>query len=376
MDNLTQLKLLVRMNERLGIETDQQTFDKIAAEEARIAAEQQKQQTIQEERKSAFKSIFADLSTQLGQLMVEEKKKTEEEQALLDRFANVLSRVDDIKTQVAAAQQQTIEQFVEDIIDTMPEEVIVEAKEVPEETIKEEVVELKKPKTFVEAAVEHVSETTQPPSMFVQPNPPTIGRDIQDIQRKLKLIEGWVSKISMTGPGGGAVWLRDLEDVAHYPVKNAIHGQALVYNAITKKWEPHYIITTGDSPPAYPNDGDVWYNTTDAHTYIWLVENDVGQWVDIIGGSTNIVTSTVTTSTYTVGPVDNYIGVNYAGPVTITLPAVAALGRVIIIKDESGHCSFNHITLAGNIDNDAGGAILRVDNGAIQMVYRAGWRIV
>ena len=256
-------------------------------------------------------------------------------------------------------------------------EVPVEIEEIPtpvQETIDEP--PKKKKKTLVEAAVDKVKESATAPSMFVQPDPPLVDKDLRAIQQKLKLLEGWVSKISMTGPGGGAVRLYDLEDVAHYPTKNALNGHALVYNGTTKKWEPHYLITTGDSAPAYPNDGDVWYNTTDAHTYIWLVENDVGQWVDIIGGSTNIITSTVTTATYTVGPVDNYIGVNFAGPVTITLPAVAASGRVLIIKDESGSCSQYNITLLGNIDNDSGGAVLQVNNGSLQLVYRAGWRIV
>jgi hypothetical protein len=51
-------------------------------------------------------------------------------------------------------------------------------------------------------------------------------------------------------------------------------------------------------------------------------------------------------------------------------------GRKLIIKDESGHCSTNPITVSGTVDNDAGGFILQMDNGAIQMIYRNGWRII
>lgn len=99
------------------------------------------------------------------------------------------------------------------------------------------------------------------------------------------------------------------------------------------------------------------------------------------GGAGDVVnldhpTTLVTTPTYTVGRKDYYVGVDYAGAVTLTLPSVAKDGRYIIIKDESGHCSVYPITVQGNVDNDPAGFILAVNNGAIQMIYRNGWRIV
>jgi hypothetical protein len=88
-------------------------------------------------------------------------------------------------------------------------------------------------------------------------------------------------------------------------------------------------------------------------------------------------TTLVTDPTYVVRRKDYYIGVNYAGPVTITMPTFDVVsGRKLIIKDESGHCSSNPITVSGTVDNDAGGFILQMDNGAIQMIYRNGWRII
>ncbi|NBU72186.1 MAG: hypothetical protein EBS53_12210, partial [Bacteroidetes bacterium] len=89
----------------------------------------------------------------------------------------------------------------------------------------------------------------------------------------------------------------------------------------------------------------------------------------------NNSTTLVTTVSYTALSTDHYIGVNRNGPVTITLPAFAD-GTELIVKDESGHCSVNNITLVGNIDNDAGGAVLAIDNGALHLLYRSGWRIV
>ena len=88
-------------------------------------------------------------------------------------------------------------------------------------------------------------------------------------------------------------------------------------------------------------------------------------------------TTAVTSSTYNVRRKDYYVGVNYAGAVTITMPTFDVVqGRMIIIKDESGHASTNPITVQGTIDNDAGGFVLQMDNGGVQMIYRNGWRII
>jgi len=87
-------------------------------------------------------------------------------------------------------------------------------------------------------------------------------------------------------------------------------------------------------------------------------------------------TKLITTPTYNISTKDYYLGVNYAGPVTITLPTIVNNGRMYIIKDESGICSTNPITVIGNVDNDPGGFILAQDNGGIQLIYRNGWRIV
>jgi hypothetical protein len=80
--------------------------------------------------------------------------------------------------------------------------------------------------------------------------------------------------------------------------------------------------------------------------------------------------------TYSITTKDFYLGVNYAGNVTITMPSIANNGRMYVIKDESGNCSSNPITVLGNVDNDPGGFILQQNNGGIQMIYRDGWRIV
>lgn len=87
-------------------------------------------------------------------------------------------------------------------------------------------------------------------------------------------------------------------------------------------------------------------------------------------------TSYVTSNTYVVQDEDYYIGVNTPEYTTIILPLFPDSGRTLIIKDESGFAQLNPIKLDGNIDNDPGGAEIRINNGAVQLIYRNGWRII
>jgi hypothetical protein len=168
---------------------------------------------------------------------------------------------------------------------------------------------------------------------FQQPNPDLVAKDIEAIRQKMKFLEQAIGRIAATGPGGGEVNLRWLDDVARETI---IDGRWLKYDGSRKKFVFDEI-----------NPYEVVYNTTQ-----------------------------VTTPTYTVDDNDFYIGVNYAGPVTITLPTSANSGRMLIIKDEDGDAETNPITVLGTVDNDAGGFIIQINNGAIQMIYRNGWRIV
>lgn len=88
-------------------------------------------------------------------------------------------------------------------------------------------------------------------------------------------------------------------------------------------------------------------------------------------------TTLVTSNSYVLQEEDYYIGVNYPGPVTIIIPSDPSSGREIVVKDESGNCETHNITISGPIDNDANGAILAVNNGALHMLFRGNyWRII
>jgi hypothetical protein len=215
------------------------------------------------------------------------------------------------------AKQSTIIPIVEEIIP----EIITE--ELPVESPKNDLLEPTQYNKLFKTKVD----------LFNQPNVPKVSPEMKAITDKLQYMENWISKISAAGPGGGEVNLRWLDDIDRPSIYD---GRYLRYNDTSRKFEfaevnPHDIVFT---------------------------------------------THLVTTPAYSINNDDYYVGVNYAGPVTITLPVTPSSGRMIIIKDESGHASINPIAVIGTVDNDTGGFILQLDNGGIQMIYRNGWRIV
>ncbi len=90
----------------------------------------------------------------------------------------------------------------------------------------------------------------------------------------------------------------------------------------------------------------------------------------------------ITSNSYTVTPQDYYIGVNYPGAVTITLPTPRKNGKIYIVKDELGEASKGtnrYITiLPSGLDkiDSQDKAILAYDYGSLTFIYRNGWRIV
>ena len=91
---------------------------------------------------------------------------------------------------------------------------------------------------------------------------------------------------------------------------------------------------------------------------------DIDYPVRSVSGNTNI------------GRKDYYVGVNSNDKTYITLPSTSKQGRVITIKDESGHCSLAPIVIQGTIDNDPYGVELRVNNGSLTLIYNNGWRLI
>lgn len=106
------------------------------------------------------------------------------------------------------------------------------------------------------------------------------------------------------------------------------------------------------------------------------------------GGETNLAFMTlpvksVTSSFYTATPRDYYIGINYAGAVTIALPKADREGRVYIVKDELGEASRGmnrYITIISQNNDLIDGqnkAVLAFDFGSLTFIWKSNaWRIV
>jgi len=142
--------------------------------------------------------------------------------------------------------------------------------------------------------------------------------------------------------------------------------------------------------PSGVTQGDRWMDSDNGIEYVYIYDGNTNQWVQPTntGGSSTttisvLTTTSVTGATYAALPTDYYIGVSYAGPVTVTLPTNPETGREIVVKDESGNAGNGvnrQITVVGattshKIDNQSS-AIINLDNAGLHFIYRSGWRII
>ena len=277
-----------------------------------------------EEVKQNIKSDLGSLFGQLSEAKVNDpvnKKIETVKQNVKSDLGSLFAQLSEIATKVEPLEGRFDEVIIE--VAEQIEEVAQIVEEVPVPEIKPA------SQQYSPAEIEKIHTGKS----FQQPNPDLVAPQMDDIRKKLKFMEQAIGRIAAAGPGSGEVNLRWLDDVYRPSISD---GRYLRYNDTLKKFEF-----------AEVNPHDIVYTTF-----------------------------LITTPTYTVSNEDYYMGVNYAGPVTITLPVTPSSGRMIIIKDESGHASTNPITVLGTVDNDTGGFIIQLDNGAIQMIYRNGWRIV
>lgn len=237
----------------------------------------------------------------------------EAEQKILDSFSNLLENITKEDVTTESEPVETIEQ--------------------PQLEIVEHVIEEPK-KELTEVSLGLIGGNTS--TKTSDPLTPLDQKFVtfDDLQKHYKTYIARIQQQMSTLGGGGEVNLRYLDDVDRSTIFDM---RFLRYNATSKKFEF-----------AEVNPHDIVYTT-----------------------------HLVTTPSYAMDSDDYYVGVNYAGPCTITLPTtLVSSGRSIVIKDESGNAETNPITVVGTVDNDAGGFIIQINNGAIQMIYRDGWRII
>jgi hypothetical protein len=164
---------------------------------------------------------------------------------------------------------------------------------------------------------------------------------LDDLQNHYRLFLNRIQQQLSTLGGGGETRLEFLDDVDRDSAK--VNNKFLKYNSSTGKWEG---------------------------------SNAGG------GGPVSYATTYVTSSSYTITENDYYIGVNYAGAVTITLPGGIDDGVTYIVKDELGEASKGtnrYITVlpsGSDLIDSRDRAILAYDYGSLTFVYRNGWRVV
>jgi hypothetical protein len=268
-----------------------------------------------------LEQISEELKTEIENNKVLQFKKSlaktskETKQKILESEVNIFSSFESVEI----IKNETVEPLIEEVV--FP----VEKQTEPKQDFISSVVN-----SITKEETNKIKEHTD---LFNQPNVKLVDTTVKSLQDKLKFLEDWVSKISMAGPGGGEVNFRYLDDVNSGSIGE---NKYLTYNQDNRKFYFDYIT-----------------NNT-------IVNN----------------TTFVTSNTYSLVSTDYYVGVNSPEATTIFLQTTAQEGKIIVIKDESGNCSTNPISVVGNVDNDIGGFILKIDNGAVQMVYRNGWRII
>ena len=317
----------------------------------------------------------------VGKKIKEAKEHVKED--LSGLFAQLVSLKEDLEKQLVIAEAKQEDMIVEDMLtEEIPAQPVIHTPEVRAKQVNADIDKYLTDKSFQ------------------QPNPDLVTKNIDDIRNKIKFLEQAIGRVAAAGPGGGEVNLRYLDDVDRSTIND---GWYLRYSATKKKFEFAEVISTGGNGATGPagatgpggstgiqgQTGATGIQGNDGATGVQGASGSTGptgaQGASGTNGATGaqgasgvytINTVLVTTATYTVQQTDYYVGINYAGNVTITLPSSPSSGRMLIIKDESGNASTNPITVLGTVDNDTGGFIIQVDNGGIQLIYRSGWRIV
>ena len=277
-------------------------------------------------------------------LIAEEKKKQDDEFKSLvgdlgiDFVVEEVSSLKKKEKEKKKKEEKTLAAFENWLYsDEVKKQPIKEVQEIVDNVIEEQ----KEEPTLIEKSLGLLAE---PSNIKVQKDPLTpLDQNfatLEDLQNHYKLFINRIQQQLSTLGGGGETRLEFLDDVNRDSVKS--DHKFLRYDTPSEKWIGAY---AGSAP------------------FI-------------------ISTTYVTSSSYTITENDYYIGVNYAGAVTITLPTGVVEGTTYIVKDELGEASKGtnrYITILPSGSDKIDGrnrAILAYNFGSLTFVYRNGWRVV
>lgn len=286
-----------------------------------------------------------DLSEFFSAVSVGKKKRKKEidevvGNAVNDFFSTISEGKKKIKEERTSIAGDSFEKlFWQELVKPeIKEEVIEESQELEPEVIVQREENLEVEQEVVSEGLLNIppEEKTKDPLTPLNQNFVTL----EELNKHYKLFLNRIQQQLSTLGGGGETRLEFLDDVNRNSVKQ--DHKFLRYDAPSKKWIGAY---AGEAP---------FISST---TY-------------------------VTTSSYTITENDYYIGVNYAGAVTVTLPTGVIEGTTYIVKDELGQASKGtnrYITIlpsGSDLIDGRDRAILAFDYGSLTFVYRNGWRVV
>jgi len=95
--------------------------------------------------------------------------------------------------------------------------------------------------------------------------------------------------VEIGGTEGTQGILPSLGEAPDVDVTGLSDGDTLVYDSSSSKWIPGEAggkFTVSDTAPAGAENGDTWFKSDDGKTYIYYVDEDGGQWVEIASNTT------------------------------------------------------------------------------------------
>jgi len=192
-------------------------------------------QNVQENLNVDLSSLFSELSETKKNDPIQKRVKKVKKDVKTD-LTSLFEQLSGLNKELTALEELKEESFVQDKpVESIEEpKVITEVSPIPAEPI------IKSPEERIKDTQDDVKKYLKDKS-FQQPTPEVVDRNIDDIRKKIRFLEQSISRIAATGPGGGEVNLKYLDDIDRASIAD---GKYLKYNNTTGKFEFDQISAT------------------------------------------------------------------------------------------------------------------------------------
>ena len=373
-------------------------------------------------RSSVRENFFADFGEQFQRVtQIEETKAAYPKPPSLDEMGFILDDAIALVEEIRPMARPDFDYPKPPSLEDLEKAVTEEIKAEPQEELTEENID--EISSLVGRTREYISQEAEKTGRSAMSDAERDMAQIQidALQKKIKYLEGWLTRITNTGPGSGETKVLRMDDVNPAGKANA---KALIWSTEQQKfvfgdindvagsttavqflyypavWQTlftgadHYGITLDIPDPSYVSlflNGVKLIKNVDYvpyNTYVQLVEgapeNSVVEIVTLdvppVPVEDSVHVMTASNNYYEALVTDAYIGVASTPNTTVTvvLPAVQP-GRKVTVKDEGGAAAINHITVqaaSGLVENDSN-VIMTANNISLQFFYNGtGWFIV